>query len=148
MKRSGFRQQSPEEVREKQAIKRKKLQSMAKKPKTPLRASKINPKPFKAKKASKSLKRVGKVGKANLEANKLIKQIVEYKQINYCEMRLPNCLLTWPLQIAHKHKRAYYKGEVAKLADYKEWVIACQNCHNATEWNRELNDEIFNRLRP
>jgi len=38
LKRSGFRQQSPEEVREKQAIKRKKLQSVAKKPKTPLKA--------------------------------------------------------------------------------------------------------------
>jgi len=38
MKRSGFRQQSPEEIKEKQAIKRKKLQSVAKKPKTPLKA--------------------------------------------------------------------------------------------------------------
>ena len=38
MKRSGFRQQSPEEVREKQALKRKKLQSVAKKPKTPQKA--------------------------------------------------------------------------------------------------------------
>ena len=136
MKRSGFRQQSIEEVRTKQATK------------IALRASTSPATGFKAKKGSKLLKRVGKVGKANLEANKLIKEIVEHEQITYCEMRLPNCLLTWPLQIAHKHKRAYYKGEVAKLADYKEWVIACQNCHTATEWNRELNEEIFNRLRP
>ena len=124
------------------------LKRTALKTKTPLKRSTIKSKPLLGKKASKSLKRVGKVGKANLEANKLIKEIVEHEQITYCEMRLPNCLLTWPLQIAHKHKRAYYKGELAKLADYKEWVIACQNCHTATEWNRELNDEIFNKLRP
>ena len=41
MKRSGFRQQSPEEVREKQALKRKKLQSVVKKPKTPLKSDGI-----------------------------------------------------------------------------------------------------------
>ena len=38
MKSSGFRQQSKEEVRKKQALKREKLQSVAKKPKTPLKA--------------------------------------------------------------------------------------------------------------
>ena len=38
LRKSGFRQQPPEEVREKQAIKRKKLQSVANKPKTPLKA--------------------------------------------------------------------------------------------------------------
>ena len=38
MKRSGFRQQSPEEIRKKEALKRKKLQSVAKKPKSPLKA--------------------------------------------------------------------------------------------------------------
>ena len=41
MKRSGFRQQSPEEVKQKQALKRKKLQSVAKKPKTPLKSDGI-----------------------------------------------------------------------------------------------------------
>ena len=45
MKTSGFRKQSIEEVREKQAIKRKKLQSLAKKTKTPLKAKN---KPLKA----------------------------------------------------------------------------------------------------
>ena len=45
MKTSGFRKQSIEEVREKQAIKRKKLQSVAKKTKTPLKAKN---KPLKA----------------------------------------------------------------------------------------------------
>jgi hypothetical protein len=47
MKRSGFRQQSPEEVKQKQALKRKKLQSVAKKPKTPLKAKN---KPLRARK--------------------------------------------------------------------------------------------------
>ena len=94
------------------------------------------------------MKRVGKTGKANLEANKRIKEQVMYDQINYCEMRLHGCMINWPLQIAHKHKRAWYKGDVDKLSDKNEWVIACDACHKATEWNRELNDEVFSRLRP
>jgi len=56
MKRSGFRQQPPEEVREKQAIKRKKLQSVAKKPRTPLKAKN---KPLRARQKPKAKTQAG-----------------------------------------------------------------------------------------
>jgi len=94
------------------------------------------------------LNKIGKVGKANIAANKIIKCIVEDEQIFFCEIGLKGCLRGLYLQIAHRHKRAYYKGDVAKLADYNEWVIACQNCHATTEWDRKLNEEVFERLRP
>lgn len=94
------------------------------------------------------MRKIGKIGRANIEANKRIKEHVELCSINYCEMRLPGCMVTWPLQIAHRHKRAWYKGDVDKLSDRNEWLIACDACHRATEWNRELNDEVFNRLLP
>ena len=94
------------------------------------------------------MKRIGKIGKANILANKKIKEQLQYDQINYCEMRLDGCMVSSFLQIAHRHKRAWYKGEPDLLADKNQWVLACHNCHEKTEWNRELNDEVFNRLRP
>ena len=91
------------------------------------------------------LKRIGKVGRANLEANKRLNEM--FKNQTTCEMRLDGCLGTWPLQKAHRHKRSWYKGDVEKLSDYKQVVIACQHCHELTEHNRELNNEVFIRLR-
>lgn len=91
------------------------------------------------------LRRVGKVGNANLEANKRLKNVLGH--INQCEMRLDGCLVSWPLQFAHRHKRSWYKGDVDKLSDPKQVIVACQNCHEKTEFNRELNDQVFQELR-
>lgn len=92
-----------------------------------------------------ALKRVGKVGRANKEANLRLRELLGH--VVRCEMYLPGCLRTWPLQFAHRHKRAYYKGDVEKLSNIKQVVVACQSCHDLTEHNRELNNEIFNKLR-
>ncbi len=91
------------------------------------------------------LRRVGRVGRANIEANKILREKLGH--IEYCEMKLEGCLGNWLLQFAHRHKRLYYKGDVEKLSDTNEVVVACQNCHQKTEFNRELNDQVFNRLR-
>lgn len=94
------------------------------------------------------LKAQGKVGRANTQARKLITEQCEELNLNYCEIALPNCLRTWPLAPAHRHKRAWYKGDVGKLSDYNEWVVACINCHNQIEHDAQLTEEVFNRLRP
>jgi hypothetical protein len=91
------------------------------------------------------LNRIGKVGRANLESTQILKSILGHT--NQCEMRLEGCTVSWPLQFAHRHKRSWYKGDVAKLSDIKQVVVACQNCHEKTEFNRELNDEVFQELR-
>jgi len=96
-----------------------------------------------------SLKRVGARGKANIAANKLIRQEIQDRDMpNSCEMSLVGCLRGMFLTIAHKHKRAWYKGNLDLLSDYQEWVIACTNCHNLQEHDKELTEDIFNRLRP
>ena len=77
------------------------------------------------------IRRIGKVGRANLEANKRLKELFQGK--THCEIRLSSCLGTWPLQRCHRHKRAWYKGDVEKLSDYKQVVIGCQNCHEKIE---------------
>lgn len=93
------------------------------------------------------LKRIGTIGRANIEARKMIAVICEEKNLNSCEIKLEGCLRGMYLAPAHKHKRAWYKGNVELLSDYKEWICACQNCHNKMEFNKELTEEIFKRLR-
>lgn len=91
------------------------------------------------------LRKVGKIGSANIKANKIL---AEKLPKQHCEAQLEGCLGNWPLSWAHKHKRIWYKGDVEKLSDTNEVIVMCQNCHDMTEHNRELNDEIFQRLRP
>lgn len=64
-----------------------------------------------------------------------------------CEIGLPGCTETWPLAPAHRHKRAWYKGSAELLADPKQWVCACQVCHDQIEIDAALTEEIFMRLR-
>ena len=91
------------------------------------------------------LKRIGKIGKANIEANKILREKLGH--IIYCEMKLAGCLGSWPLQFAHRHKRIFYKGEVGKLSDIKQVVVACQNCHYRQENDKQLTEAIFFNLR-
>ena len=96
------------------------------------------------------IKRCGKVGQANSKARKIIGEKCEELGLNYCEIAFNKdvtCLRSWPLAPAHKHKRAWYKGDVELLSDYNEWVVACQNCHNHMEHNEELTLKVFKRLR-
>lgn len=132
MKRSGFSKPTLEQVIEKQAIKRaKKLATPSVKRTT--------------------MKKIGKVGKANTEARKIIVEICEEKGLNYCEIRFNKdvqCLGSWPLAPAHLHKRAWYKGNVELLADFNQWVVACQVCHDRIEHDKELTEKVFKKLRP
>lgn len=106
-------------------------------------------------KATKPMNRVGKVGRANLAANKKIRVIAEKDGLDYCEigrLNMPElkgteCLGSFTLASAHRHKRAWYKGDAELLADKDQWVKACVNCHNGIEFDADLTDEVFNRLR-
>lgn len=128
------------------------------KTKTPLRAKKPwNPtrKPLAVRtslKSHKPMKKLGRVGKANIEANKRIKQSA-LAEVDFCEIgklgwpEFFDCMNTWPLQNVHRHKRAYYKGDAALLSDYQQVVKGCQVCHNTIEHDRELTEKVFLALR-
>lgn len=93
------------------------------------------------------IKKIGKVGQANIQARKRIAEIAEEKGLNYCEIQFTGCTMTWPLAPAHRHKRAWYQGNAELLADFNEWVCACQNCHDTIEHDAELTQEVFEKLR-
>lgn len=106
-------------------------------------------------KAKKSINRIGKIGQSNIKARKDIARKAEKKNLKTCEagpelLRLgirTGCTKTWPLAPAHRHKRAYYKGDPDLLAADEQWIAACTNCHDRIEHDPELTEQIFLQLR-
>lgn len=98
-------------------------------------------------KAKKNINKVGKVGKANKIARGMIADYAKKLNLTKCELNLEGCTKTWPVAPAHRHKRAFYKGDPVLLADPKQWVVACQCCHDQIEFNAELTEEMFMSLR-
>ena len=91
------------------------------------------------------LKRIGKIGRANLLANKRLKEL--FRDIQQCEIGLEGCMRTWPLQFCHRHRRLWYKGNVELLSDWKQVLCGCQNCHEKIDKDSELLEKVFKRLR-
>lgn len=76
-----------------------------------------------------------------------LKQVYEAKGITTCELHFPGCTNNCFLGFAHKHKRIWYKGNPEKLGAFEETVLACTNCHELMEYNRELTEKVFKLLR-
>jgi len=85
---------------------------------------------------------IGKKGKAWIKAKK--KLIERYRQegITTCEMRLSGCMNDFGLSFAHRYKRRDSRCEHT----FEKTCLACAFCHNKTEYDRELNREVFNRI--
>lgn len=105
-------------------------------------------------KAKKNIRKVGATGKANLASRKVIAKKAEAMKLTSCELGpvlikygINVCTYNWPLAPAHRHKRAWYKGDQEKLADVKQWVCACQTCHDVIEHNADLTEAVFMSLR-
>lgn len=102
-------------------------------------------------KAKKNIRKVGKVGKANKTARGLIADYAKTMNLTTCEIGplglTTGCTKTWPVAPAHRHKRSWYKGDAILLAAPKQWVVACQCCHDQIEFNAELTEEVFTKLR-
>lgn len=97
--------------------------------------------------AKRNIRRVGKIGKINGKARQKIAEISRERNLKECELKLEGCTKNWPLAPAHRHKRAWYKGDVDLLADPKQWVCACQVCHDQIEHDAELTEKMFMDLR-
>jgi len=116
--------------------------------KSQMKRSSFKSKGFKTKQPKRTpIKRVGKNGTANIKSRKDISEQCEALNLNYCEIRLEGCLGNMYLAPAHRHKRAWYKGDWKLLAAYVQWVVSCVVCHDLTEHHRELTEEIFIKLR-
>jgi hypothetical protein len=86
----------------------------------------------------------GKRTKMNAKANKLMKQWCIDHEITCCEL----CGSTYILGFAHRQKRRYYQT-IEELTDPKQWVLARARCHDKyLEWNKEIKESYFLKLRP
>ena len=93
------------------------------------------------------LRRCGKIGKANIEANKRLKEVFENTNIRSCEIKMEGCLGNWTLAFCHRHPRLWYNGDVEKLSDYKQVIIGCVSCHEKIDRDNDLLEKVFNKLR-
>jgi len=105
--------------------------------------------------AKRRIRKVGKIGRANIAARQAIAVMAESRKLKTCELGPvlagmgidSGCTKTWPLAPAHRHKRAWYKGDVEKLSDVRQWVAACSTCHDTIEHNSELTRAVFYQIR-
>lgn len=77
-----------------------------------------------------------------------LKAIYAEKGITYCEIKLEGCWTDYALGFAHKHKRSWYNTRPELLGTFNETLLACNQCHQKIEYNKELTDYYFNKLRP
>ena len=80
-------------------------------------------------------------------AQSKLKKIYLDKEITTCELRLPGCVNNMFLGFAHRHKRRWYKHNPSLLDDFNQTVLACQPCHEQIEYNKQLTEDMFLRLR-
>lgn len=90
---------------------------------------------------------MGKITERNKHANKKLKELYIDKDIRFCEVGLPGCLVGDFLTFAHRHKRVAYLSCPEKLYAFDETVLACVSCHEKMEVSRELTEKVFKRLR-
>lgn len=76
-----------------------------------------------------------------------LKKIYKEKEIETCEIRFEKCMGTFGLSFAHRHKRIWYYDKLGLLGSFNETVLACGSCHAEIEKDKELTEEVFNRLR-
>ena len=93
------------------------------------------------------IRKVGRLGNINKAARQKIAEIAQEENMRECELKLEGCTRNWPLAPAHRHKRAWYAGDADKLSDRKQWICACQTCHDQIEIDSNLTEEIFIKLR-
>ncbi len=77
-----------------------------------------------------------------------LRRIYQKKGITSCEIRLEGCMGVFGLSFAHKHKRVWYYDKPGLLGSFEETVRACAYCHTKIERDKQLTEEVFNRLRP
>ena len=84
----------------------------------------------------------------NRKANEELKEIYTEKEIMSCELYEANCQPTFGLSWHHRHKRVwYYDKPDSMLSEFNQTLLVCASCHNDIEYNKELHDYYFNKLR-
>lgn len=88
----------------------------------------------------------------NRQANKILGKLYLELGITTCEIKGEHCTGRVACGWAHRHKRNWYwergKDPLALLSSITQTILACTNCHNSIEFDKEKTELIFARLRP
>ena len=90
---------------------------------------------------------IGKKTKAWNDARKLLKEEYFRKGITTCEVNLPGCWNNNALSFAHLHKRSWYWSQPELLGAFSQTLLVCIPCHTKMEFNKNLTEELFSKLR-
>lgn len=92
--------------------------------------------------------KLGKIGKINIKANKFLSAMWLDMDVNYCEVKLGNCIgARMGLMNCHRHERIWYKenkcSRLVMLWDYKQVLRGCPACHENLDRDKTLRERIF-----
>lgn len=88
--------------------------------------------------------KIGKKALEWLQASDELQEEYLMKGITLCELRFPGCWIGNALGFAHRYKRNDPRCEHT----FKGTLLLCNNCHERIEYDRELSEKSFKRLRP
>jgi len=78
----------------------------------------------------------------NKQSNKILKDKFEGMGVRYCEW----CGTSSFLSFAHKFKRRHMNS-VEELSDINNVLLLCVPCHQKIEFDKELSEMLFKKLR-
>lgn len=82
-----------------------------------------------------------------MNSRKKIAEICEENNWTQCQIKLEGCMGDAHAP-AHRHKRRWYYGKPEELLwDVGQWLPSCQACHHQIEYDKELTEQVFMRLR-
>jgi hypothetical protein len=85
--------------------------------------------------------------RVNTEVNNKLNAMFQKKEILTCELRFEKCTGSYRLTYAHRHKRNWYLNKQELLSDFNHVILACLNCHQVIEQDKELTENKFIELR-
>lgn len=87
--------------------------------------------------------KLGRKTREWIKASDELEEIYLEKGIVYCELKLEGCWGMTALHFAHRYKRNDPRCEHT----FKGTLLACNPCHDKIEYDRELTEKMFKKLR-
>jgi len=87
--------------------------------------------------------KIGKKALEWLQASDELEEIYLEKGITLCELRFEGCWINSALHFAHLYKRNDPRCEHT----FQGTILACNPCHQKIEYDRDLTEKMFKKLR-
>ena len=89
------------------------------------------------------IKRVGKKTLEWIKAREKLINIFSQKGIKSCELDFDGCWKNNSLNFAHRYKRSDPRTKHV----FSQVILCCNQCHQKIEYDKDLTEEVFKKLR-